>query len=101
MRKREDVHAGMIKKGFQLSENDHHKSVYYALDKHKTSVWTKTSHGSSYRDIDDNNLSKMARQCRLSNKDFGRLIDCPLSRKEYEKMLLEAGHIAATVDSEE
>jgi len=83
MRKRDDVHAAMIKKGFQLSENDHHKLVYFSLDQHKTSVWTKTSHGSSHRDITDNNLSKMARQCRLSNKDFGRLLDCPLSREDY------------------
>jgi len=98
-RKRDDVHSAMIRKGFRLSDNDHHRLVYIALDKHKTSIWTKTSHGSSHRDISDDNLRKMARQCKLPNKEFARLLDCPLSQEEYEKILLESGQIAATNES--
>jgi hypothetical protein len=60
----------------------------------KTQVWTKVSYGSSHKDITVQNLSRMAKQCRLSNWDFGRLLDCPLSRENYEDMLLEAGEIA-------
>ena len=99
-RKRSDVHSALIRKGFVLSETDHHKLVYFTLDHRKTSVWTKTSHGTSYKDIADPNLARMARQCRLSSRDFARLLDCPLSREDYEEMLLAAGQIAASTKTD-
>ena len=53
---------------------------------------TKTSHGSG-RDISDDLLSKMARQCGVTKPSFLRLVDCPLQRDEYEKLLKEAGRL--------
>ena len=53
----------------------------------KTPVRTKTSHGSSHRDIGSEIASRMARQCRLSSGDFERLVDCSLSQAEYEELL--------------
>jgi hypothetical protein len=37
----------------------------------------------------------MAKQCKLSNKDFGLLVDCPLSREDYELRLVMQGVVAA------
>ncbi len=34
-----------------------------------------------------------AKQCKLTNKDFGLLVDCPLSRDDYEAKLVVAGHV--------
>ena len=72
---------------------DHNYFFYYTKVGKKTIVRTKTSHGS--REIDDNLLAQMAKQCKLSNKDFGLLVDCPLSRDEYETKLVSAGAVAA------
>jgi hypothetical protein len=35
----------------------------------------------------------MARQCSLTKKQFLDLLDCPLSREEYEKLLEQAGKL--------
>ena len=43
------------------------------------------------KEIDDNLLAQMAKQCKLSNADFGLLVECPLSRDEYETKLVAAG----------
>jgi hypothetical protein len=38
----------------------------------------------------------MAKQCKLSNADFGLLVECPLSRDEYEAKLIATGVVSAT-----
>ena len=42
----------------------------------------------------DNLLALMARNCKLSNKDFALLVECPLSRDDYEAKLVAAGAVA-------
>lgn len=93
-RKRDDVAAALTKKGFAQSNNDHMKFTYINTAGKKTQVWTKISRGSKHREIDVSNLSRMARQCKLSNTDFERLLDCPLSREKYEDMLVSQNQIS-------
>jgi len=85
------VDAALCHKGFKSHDGDH---VYYYLyvDGKKTAVRTKISHGE--KEIDDNLLSLMARQVKLTKKLFGDLIDCPLSHDQYVKQLRDAGHVA-------
>jgi predicted RNA binding protein YcfA (HicA-like mRNA interferase family) len=90
---RKEVEKALEKKGFQKTQTDHRKFIYHTFEGKKTSVWTKTSHGSSHAEISKGNLSKMARQCRLQNADFDKLIQCPLGREEYEKLLVSQGNI--------
>ena len=90
-RKQADVEKSLLNKGFQAGGGDHNFFVYHSKAGKKTRVRTKTSHGS--KEIDDNLLAQMARQCKLSNKDFGLLVDCPLSRDAYETKLLAAGAV--------
>lgn len=92
-RKQDDVKKSLLAKGFRARQGDHCYFNYYSRAGKKTAVFTKTSHGA--REIDDNLLSRMARQCKLSNKDFGLLIDCPLDRDAYESRLVEKGAIGA------
>ena len=91
-RKQADVEKSLPNKGFQAGGGDHNYFFYYSKAGKKTIVRTKTSHGS--REIDDNLLALMARNCKLSNKDFGLLIECPLSRDDYEAKLVAAGAVA-------
>ncbi|MDD4403139.1 MAG: hypothetical protein PHI24_15155 [Desulfitobacteriaceae bacterium] len=52
-RKREHVQKALQRKGFRRSDNDHAKFTYFTLTGDKTSVWTKTSYGSSHKDLID------------------------------------------------
>lgn len=88
-RNRKDVEAGLSKKGFQRRDGDHHFFIYLTADGRKSRVFTKTSH--SVKDITDDLLSQMARQCKVTKQSFFRLIDCPLLREEYEKILYDTG----------
>lgn len=94
-RKRDVVVKALIRKGFQRSDTDHVKLYYINSSGKKTRVWTKASHGAKQSEISPSNLRKMAKQYRLSDMDFEKLIDYPLSRKKYEDMLITAGEIAA------
>jgi hypothetical protein len=35
----------------------------------------------------------MARQCQLPYRDFKKLINCPMSRQEYEEFLVQQGFV--------
>lgn len=90
-RKQSDVEKSLQVKGFRAREGDHNYFNYHSKAGKKTAVFTKTSHGA--REIDDNLLSRMAKQCKLSNKDFGLLIECPLDRDTYEGKLIAQGAV--------
>ncbi len=86
-RKQNEVEKGLKTKGFKPRDGDHNYFNYYSTAGKKTAVFTKTSHGA--REIDDNLLGQMAKQCKLSRADFDLLIDCPLDRKAYEIKVVE------------
>lgn len=88
-RKQIEVEKSLGVKGFLPSKGDHNYFHYYSKAGKKTRVFTKTSHGS--REIDDSLLGCMARQVKLTRRDFERLIDCPLDRDTYEVKLIEQG----------
>lgn len=85
-----DIGAALRKKGFVPRENDH---TFYHLfvNGKKTIISTKISHGE--KEIRDKLLGMMARQLRLSRRDFLNLVDCPLTFDEYVKLLRDSGHI--------
>ncbi len=81
-RARKDVESGLLAKGFQQADSHHHYFIYHDLAGKKTPVKTKTSHAG--KDLDDNLLALMARQIRLTKKQFLDLVDCPLTRDAYD-----------------
>ena len=90
-RSRKDVEAALKRKGFALTEGDHHFFVYHTKKGKKSLAKTKTSHG--MKDIPDVLLSQMAKQCKLNKRQFLELIDCPLDRDDLEGILSQAGQI--------
>ena len=90
-RKAGQIAAALTAKGFDKTDNDHTWFVYRTLDGRATRARTKLSHGSGSKDISDSLLSQMARQVKLSKPEFDRLLDCPLSRDEYEQVLAGKG----------
>lgn len=89
--KRSEIENALEFKGFRRAESDHAFFIYYSQSGKKSPVRTKTSHGTGYKDISDNLVSQMAKQCRLTNKDFKDLVACPLSRQAYEDKLVAQG----------
>jgi hypothetical protein len=86
-RDQRDVEAALLVKGFRRKDGNHRFLHYFSLTGLKTQVFTKTSH--NMKQISDNLLSLMARQCRLTNKLFANLLDCPLDQSGYEAELKE------------
>jgi predicted RNA binding protein YcfA (HicA-like mRNA interferase family) len=84
------VAAALQKKGFIKSDS---KDVYYRLyiGGKKTQIFTKISHGE--REIHDGLLGAMARQVRLTRKQFNELIDCPLQKEQYVQILVQANMV--------
>ena len=92
--KRGKVEQALESKGFMRQQKKHVFFVYHTHGKRlKTSVWTMTSHGNSGADINNRLIAAMARQCGISRIKFERLIDCSLSQKGYEKLLIDRGII--------
>ena len=91
--KRLDVMAALERKGFSRREGDHAYFIYQTERGTRTDVRTKTSHGRSGVDISDSLLSRMARQCHMSNSQFRNFVDCSLTRRGYEFVLVDANII--------
>lgn len=91
--KRRAVAQALQAKGFRRRETHHSYFVYYTNDGRKTAVQTKISHGRGGVDIDDALIGRMAQQCNLRTAQFRALVECSLSRADYEALLVSGGHI--------
>lgn len=92
VRAKRDVEAALKKKGFQQDDGDHHWFFYWTSDGKKTTVRTKTSHGST-KDLGDGLSKEMARQVRVSKVQFLEPVDCPMTRDQYQQLLQDGDYI--------
>jgi hypothetical protein len=90
---RSKVQANLPKKGF--SEQDDRKHVFYHFyyEGKKTHIRTHVSHGSKYKTLGVDLVSSMAKQCKLTIKDFRGLAECTVSQEEYIILLKNAGEV--------
>jgi hypothetical protein len=87
-RKARQVISALKTKGFLADEDRHHIFlIYETIDGRKTSIRTRVSQQSGGSDIGDRLLGAMARQTKLNRRDFEQLVDCYLSREQYETKL--------------
>ena len=94
--KKRDIEKALIEKGFVKDNRKKHISFrYYTASRVETPVNTIISRGNKKMDIDIGLLSVMAAQCKLQLKDFRQLIDCTLSRTQYEELLIQRKIIPA------
>jgi trans-2-enoyl-CoA reductase len=79
-------------KGFKVREGDH---SFYSLyvDGKKTSVFTKISHGSSYKVYSDSLLGFVKKQMSLTSEELRQYIECTISYDMYVQILKEKGRI--------
>ena len=88
--KTKDIHKALTGKGFRVVES-HHEMLWFFVQGRKTSIRTRLSHGSD--EYDDGLLGLMAKQLKLKRADLDRLIECPLTEKEYVNKLIHDGHV--------
>ena len=92
VRGKREVETGLKRKGFRQDDGDHHWYFYWTAEGKKTTVRTKTSHGST-KDLGDGLLKEMARQVRVTKLQFLELVDCAMTREEFEGALMDGGHL--------
>ncbi|MDR2169222.1 MAG: hypothetical protein LBP59_03680 [Planctomycetaceae bacterium] len=85
-RKRTEIETALSQKGFQLQTNKDHR-YYFFRHNGKLITKTKVSHGTKYKDLSDDLIAQMSRQCHLSKNDFLKLVDCPMLQQQYENKL--------------
>jgi hypothetical protein len=86
IRKRSDVEAALSQKGFVLREADHRYYLFYLEG--RLAARTKVSTGTKYKDLRDDLLKKMAKQCHLTTQQFLNLVDCPMSAEQYKEIVV-------------
>jgi len=91
-RDKRKVESSLRSKGFQPDERHHHYFLFWTADGKRTTVKTRTSHGTGHtKSVGDPLLGQMAKQCGLEKLQFLDLIDCPLGQPQYEALLREKG----------
>jgi hypothetical protein len=90
-RPKSKVIASLKAKGFEEVMGDHIILIYHTKDGKKTTARTHTSHSPKMKVIDDSLLTQMAKQCKLTKSEFMELVDCPMSREQYELTLAKLG----------
>lgn len=89
-RARAEVEQALLSKGFRFKGGDH-RFYFFEHDGLITAIFTKVSHGSKYKELDDSLLSMMARQVKLSNRQFTAFVECSLTQEEYVAHLRTLG----------
>lgn len=87
-RKNYNIANSLQKKGFEEKQSSHTHLIFF-IDGKKTSIFTFISHGK--KEISDDLMHKMARQLKLSHKQFCELVDCSMNGDALKEYYLEEG----------
>ena len=88
-----EIDRALRAKGFAVREQKRHRRYFFYFgDGSKSGISTSMSR-TSKRSVGQGLAAFMAKDCRLTNQEFERLIDCPLSQAQYENLLRERGQI--------
>jgi predicted RNA binding protein YcfA (HicA-like mRNA interferase family) len=85
-RKNYNIANSLLNKGFEEKQSSHTRLIYF-IDGKKSSIFTVVSHGK--KEISDDLMHKMAKQMKLSYKQFCDVVDCPMSKEELREFYLE------------
>jgi len=85
------VKQALCAKGFKEDNGRDHNYYFFHYQGKKSQINTKISHNE--KDLDDYLCTAMAKQVKLTKKQFGALVDCALTGQAYEQILVTAGHV--------
>ncbi|NVM23771.1 MAG: hypothetical protein HWN68_18585 [Desulfobacterales bacterium] len=78
----QDLRAALLSKGETVEDRSRHHIFFFFEIEGKTYRATKISH-SAQGQIDNNILSAVAHQMRLTTKELRQFVKCPLSREGW------------------
>ena len=81
-----DIDMALCQKGFRRELDGKHIRYFY-----NARVFTHISHGMMGTAIGPPLLAQMARQLRLTKKQFLELIDCTMTEEKYREILADKG----------
>ena len=82
------IDSALTRKGFVKNEKKHHIFYFLYVDGKKTQIRTKLSHSS--KEYNDNLLSAIRKQLKFDSiKVLECFINCPISEKDYVRMLID------------
>lgn len=84
-RNTQDIQSSLSKKGFVVDEGGNHTKLIFHHKKQNQAIMTVLSRGK--KEYDNFLLGLMARELKLTKKQLLGLIDCPIDKKEYIKLL--------------
>ena len=87
-RKNYHIANSLLKKGFEEKHSSHAHLIFF-IDGKKTSIFTFISHGK--KEISNDLMHKMARQLKLSYKQFCELVDCSMNGETLMEYYLDEG----------
>jgi hypothetical protein len=90
---RSKIRENLPKKGFVEQVDRDHIFYHFHYEGKKTRIRTHVSHGSKYKILGDHLVSTMAKQCKLTTKNFKGLAECTVSHEDYIDLLKEAGEV--------
>jgi hypothetical protein len=84
-RKHRAIRSGLSAKGFEVEENRKHiHFVYVDIEGRTTTARSMLSHAAGGEDVSDNLLGQMAKQVGLKRAEFLEMVDCPMSREDFD-----------------
>lgn len=88
-----DVRRNLKKKGF-IEDKKHHIYLNHTYEGKRTGAYTFVSHGKEKEDVGPDIVRSMKMQLRLeTNRQVHDLVNCPMTKKQYEVLLKRAGVI--------
>lgn len=87
---RSDIEQALQQKGFVYRGGDH-RYYFFEHEGLIRAVFTKVSHGSKYKTVGTPLVIKMAKQLRLTKKQFTALVECSMTQKDYVEHLVQQG----------
>ena len=86
---RDTIEKSLAEKGFVKEEGGDHRFWYFFYKGEKTSIRTKISTGSGYRDYRINLLKMIKTQLYLDSlRELDDLLRCPMDGKQYAELML-------------
>jgi predicted RNA binding protein YcfA (HicA-like mRNA interferase family) len=92
-KKSRDIAGALTRKGFVENADRDHRYYHLWYENRKTQIYTKISHSSD--NIDDHLFSRMARQVKLTTKQFGTFVNCCMDGAAYVKAMIDNGHVTS------
>lgn len=91
---RKKIRSALVEKGFvEVTKKKDHDFYYLHVGGRKTSVFTKLSRGTGYREYPDNLVRNVYRQIGLNKSQFIDYVDCLLTEDAYIEELRQQRRI--------